>query len=119
MSRLAMLLALSLGLAACAADDPSADPDPTSTLTIENDSSYTFIEINLSPIDQTSWGSDLLGSDVLEPGELLELSRIECDVYDIRIIDEEGDTCVLDTVDLCLDNAVWRIDDGELASCSF
>ena len=108
------ILGLLIGVGACSSED-----DLTSTLTIENDSSFTFVEINLAPIDSPTFGADLLGTDVLDPGDVLEISGIDCDIYDIRITDEDGDQCILDTVDLCLDNAVWRIDDAELAICTF
>jgi hypothetical protein len=105
--------ALALSLAACSSDGSDLD----SSLVISNESSYSFIEINLSPIDHVAWGADLLGTDILIPGEQLETSGIACGTYDIRVIDEDNDMCVLDTVDLCVDNAVWRIDDTELAGC--
>jgi len=56
---------------------------------------------------------------VLAPGDAFEVSGIECGTYDIRIVDEDSDECILDAVDLCADDAVWRIDDVELASCVF
>ncbi|MDX2093072.1 MAG: hypothetical protein SFX73_34840 [Kofleriaceae bacterium] len=108
MKRLGLLLAFSL--AACGTD---------STLTIENDSTYTLTSIQLSPTSSTSWGPDLLGADVLDPGDVLELSNIECDTYDIRVIDDTDAECVLDSVDLCLDDAVWIINDAELVFCGF
>lgn len=111
MKTLALASVLALSLGACASEDDS------SSLVIANESSYSFIEINLSPIDRVAWGADLLGTDILIPGEQLETSGIECGIYDIRVIDEDNDMCVLDTVDLCQDSAVWRIDDAELAGC--
>lgn len=118
MKRLALVSLFALaGLGACATDDEGGSLD--STLSIHNESSYSFAEIYLSPEDAASWGSDLLGADILAPGEVLELSGVACDVYDIRVVDDEGDECVLSSVDLCLDNAVWRIDDSELAACQF
>jgi hypothetical protein len=110
------LAALVLALAACGTSD---DGGGDSSLTIDNDSSYTLIEINLSPTTSVSWGADLLGSDVLAPGEVFEASGIDCNTYDIRVVDDTNDECILDSVDLCLDNAVWRIDDAELAICGF
>jgi hypothetical protein len=110
MRRFAILAVL---LAACASEE-----DLSSTLTIENDSSFSFVEINLAAVDSPTFGPDLLGADTLDPGDVLELSNVPCDTYDIRITDEDGDQCILDTVDLCLDNAVWRIDDTELAICT-
>ena len=115
MKRALLAILAAAAVAACGTEDP----DTSSSLMIDNDSSYTLIEINLSPTTQVSWGADLLGNDVLEPGDVLELSGIECGSYDIRVVDEDSDECILDTVDLCLDNAVWRIDDLELAACAF
>ena len=93
--------------------------DDSASLTIDNDSSYTLIEINLSPVNTTTWGSDLLGSDVLLPGETLEVTGIECDLYDIRVLDEDNDECILTDVDLCADASVWVVDDLDLAACQF
>ncbi|HEU0030468.1 MAG TPA: hypothetical protein VFQ53_07545 [Kofleriaceae bacterium] len=108
-----------LSLAACAAESDPDPIDPGSMLAIQNDSSFTFVEINLAPIDSTTFGPDLLGANVLDPGERLEISDIDCDTYDIRVVDETNAMCILSAVDLCLDNAVWHIDDTELAICSF
>jgi hypothetical protein len=114
---LGLSLALLLtGAAGCATDD---DGGGGASLTIDNESSYSFIEINISPVNQTSWGSDLLGADILDPGDSFLVSEIDCDVYDIRLIDEDSDECVLTDIDLCFDNAVWQIDDAELAACVF
>jgi hypothetical protein len=110
-----LALVASLVLAACG----TTDPDLSSTLTIDNDSSFTLISIYLSPTTSVSWGPDLLGSEVLTPGEVFQAAGIDCDTYDIRVVDEDNDECILDSVDLCLDNAVWRIDDAELVSCAF
>jgi hypothetical protein len=101
-----------LSIGACAAEE--AD----SRLTIENASSYSFIEINLSPEAKSTWGADLLGADVLAPSESL-IVDVSCDTYDIRVLDEDNVECVLRSVDLCFDNAVWQIDDAELISCEF
>ena len=102
---------------ACAAEEDG--PPAGASLTIDNDSSFTMIEINLSPVNQTSWGVDLLGAEVLEPGDTFIVSQIDCDIYDIRMIDEDNDTCVLPDVDLCFDNSIWQLDNAELAACQF
>ena len=121
MKRLALILAI--GLAACASDDNGGGGGGggggDSSLTINNDSSYSLIGIYLSPTTSVSWGNDLLGSEILIPGEVFEVSGIDCDTYDIRVVDEDNDECILDAVDLCLDNAVWHIDNAELGSCGF
>ena len=113
MNRFTIAAALATSIGACSAEDLD------SSLTIENKSSFTFVEINLSPTDHVDFGTDLLGADTLQPGESLELSAIACGLYDIRVIDETNSQCILDSVDLCIDNAVWKIDDAELVACSF
>lgn len=113
--RPALLALLVTALVGCSSDDDDDD----ASLTIENESSVTLIEINLSSIDDAEFGPDVLGADVLDPGDVLVLSEIPCDVYDIRVVDEDGVECLLDTVDLCLDDSTWVIDDTELALCGF
>lgn len=116
---LGLSLALLLtGAAGCTTDEPGGGGGGAS-LTIDNESSYSFIEINISPVNQTSWGSDLLGAEILEPGDTFLVSEIDCDIYDIRLIDEDSDECILTDIDLCFDNAIWQIDDAELAACVF
>ena len=108
-------LALLLTAAACGGEDPI---DLDSTLTIQNSSDFSFLEIYLSSVGDASWGRDLLGStDILSPGETLEISGIECDDYDVRIVDEDQDECIVTEVDLCLNNEFWVVDNSELASC--
>jgi hypothetical protein len=70
-NRLAISALLAASLAACGGGT-SLD----SSLTIDNASSHTFIEINLSPTGAVEWGTDLLGADILTPGETLEASGI-------------------------------------------
>lgn len=120
---LPLTMTLSVYLAACGSGDEDPNGDDLgddiiqSTLTIDNQSSYSFIEINLSPVSASSWGADILGNDILSPGEAVEISGIECDDYDTRIVDDEGDECIVEAVDLCFDDQSWIIDDDTLALC--
>jgi len=98
-------------LAACGGGD--------SSLTINNDSSYTLFEINLAAIDDPNWGPDLLGGNVLDPGDSLVITDIDCDTYDVRVVDDTGAECILESLDLCFDDAVWHLDDIDLALCTF
>ena len=106
---------LALTLSATAACTTSTD----SMLTIHNSSSYSMVEINLSPVSMSTWGDNLLGAQRLDPGDELSLSNIPCDTYDIRLVDGANAMCVLPSVNLCLDNELWRLDDATLAACSF
>ncbi len=93
--------------------------DDSSRVTVANESSYTLVEINLTPSYSNTWGPDLLGSDVLYPGESLTIDFVDCGVYDMRIVDHTDVECVFYDYDLCWDNDVWAITDGLLDSCAF
>lgn len=90
-----------------------------SDLEFVNRSSWDIYEIYLSPVEDDEWGPDQLADDVLESGESFLVYDIPCGDYDILLVDEDGDECTLDAVDLCGDSAEWVIDDEELLSCEF
>lgn len=92
--------------------------DDDSTLTIANESNYVLTEIYVTEVDNPNWGPDLLGGTLLYPGESLTVS-LYCDVYDVQIWDEFGVPCELYNLDLCFDDAVWVIDNFELATCGW
>ena len=66
------------------------------TFYIRNDTgSYIFYYIYVSDARSSEWGDDLLGRDILRPGEIFAvrtLVPIESTTWDIRVIDEDGDT---------------------------
>lgn len=88
-----------------------------STVRVKNLSDWTIMEFYMSPYDDDDWGEDLLGRDILEPGDTLTLTNISCDEWDIMFVDEDEDECVLEAVDLCGDRAHWNITNRELLSC--
>jgi hypothetical protein len=87
------------------------------TVKIINKSKWEIHHIYLSPSDSRRWGPDQLGDDILATGQSLTLSRINCNLYDIKVIDEDGDECVIEQADLCRDNSYWKITDKSLLAC--
>src|SRR5262245_18749116 len=88
-----------------------------STVTIANQSNFAIYQMFMSSTADPAWGPDQLGRDVLLPGETFTLSNIPCDSYDVRLVDEDGDECVLQDVDICVQDDVWVIDNASLAVC--
>jgi hypothetical protein len=105
-----LLLSLSAGCVVTTDDD--------STLTIANESDYVLLEIYVTEVGNPSWGPNLLYDTVLYPNESLTVS-LYCDVYDVQIVDQDGFVCELYNLDLCFDDAVWVIDNFELATCGW
>lgn len=88
------------------------------SLTVENQSDYDIHHFYLAPAHKTKWGKDWLGKDVLSPGETLTITGLDCTEYDIKVIDEEGDACVIEDVDFCLEDLGWEITNRVLQNCS-
>ena len=89
----------------------------SATVKVINQSKWEIHHIYLSSSDDSEWGEDQLDEDILVKGDSLTLTNIPCDLYDIKVVDEDGDECVIEQVDLCGDNSYWKITDKELLEC--
>lgn len=69
------------------------------SLTIENQSNWEVHQLYFSPSNQKSWGPDQLEDEVISHGESFKLKKIPQGVYDVKIVDEDGDECTLEDVD--------------------
>ncbi|PLL14530.1 hypothetical protein C0V75_03625 [Tabrizicola sp. TH137] len=61
--------------------------------TLINDSSYTIIEMNVSPVGEEMWGENILTVDAVSPGMSGDITIADgldvCD-YDLRFVTEDG-----------------------------
>jgi hypothetical protein len=85
------------------------DDADEATLEVVNESDFAITDIYLTEVDNRDWGPNLIGGDVLLPGESIVLVDINCDYYDAQLIDEDGVTCELYDLDLCLNDATWVV----------
>jgi hypothetical protein len=113
-SMLGAILAL-LGAFSAAQAAPAADKH--AKVTIINLSDWQLDHFYMSPADTTDWGADQLGDDVIGKGEKFTLTDIPCNSWDIKVVDEDGDECVIESVDLCKETAEWKITSKELLAC--
>jgi hypothetical protein len=90
----------------------SADAD----ITITNDSKFGIDQFFLSPTDTNDWGPDQLGADVIETGDSFTLKGVPADKYDVKLVDADGDECVVEDVKIAADEAV-HITDQNLIGC--
>jgi hypothetical protein len=92
------------------------DDDGDSTLTIVNDSDFVLTEIRVARTDVNEpYGPNLIPADLF-PGEEIVIG-LDCDFYDVQIVDELGAVCELIDFDLCFDDAIWFVTNSQLAAC--
>lgn len=105
-----------LGLVGAPACDDGDGPE--ATLTVANDSDFVIDELRVTEIDNPDFGPNLVGPELLFPGEEI-LIGVECDFYDILIVDETGLGCELFGVELCFEDEIFIIDNRTLEDCDF
>ena len=87
------------------------------TVKVINQSKWEIHHLYLSSSTDDEWGPDQLGEDVLAKGDSITLTNIDCNTYDVKVVDEDGDECVIEEVDLCGDASYWKITDKALLEC--
>ena len=117
MAKLRIALALGASLAIASAFPTAQAADAKAKVTIVNQSDWQLDHFFMSPADKTDWGADQLGDDVISKGEKFTLTDIPCNSWDIKVVDEDGDECVIEAVDLCNEAAEWKITSKELLAC--
>jgi hypothetical protein len=110
--------ALFLGaLCALAFAIPSVAAAKNSTVTVVNQSDWEIHQFFLSPADTEEWGEDQLSESVIGKGDSFQLTDIPCDTYDVKLVDEDADECVVGSVDICGGKGTWTITSKALVAC--
>lgn len=104
-------LALVLSLCAC-----STVALADSKITLKNDSHWAIHELYFSAANQNEWGPDQFGKHTISTGQTFTLTGIPCDKYDVKLVDEDGDACVVEDVAVCSSDT-WAISDQDLLHC--
>ena len=96
---------------------PALAAPKKATVKIINQSKWEIHHVFLSSVDDENWGEDQLEDDILAKGDTLTITGIPCDLYDVKVVDEDGDECIIEEVDMCGDNSYWKITDKDLLEC--
>jgi hypothetical protein len=88
------------------------------SVTVDNASSFGIYQLYLSPANSNSWGPDFLGRYALLPGYNATTVRIPAGTYDLKLVDQDGDSCVVPNVYIG-QRTNWRITDTWLLNCEF
>src|SRR5437868_6178499 len=87
-----------------------------SSLEIHNVSGFSIYYLFMSSASDDSWKRDLLGRRVLMSGGQFTVTDIPPGRYDLKLVDEDGDTCVVGNFGLYRDS-VYRITPDKLIGC--
>ena len=80
---------------------------------ITNKTGYTIMYMYVSPAKSDSWEEDVLGEDVLLDGrtQRVNLTGYKSPIFDIRLVDEDGDKYTFWNVDVSTDDITVTLDD--------
>jgi hypothetical protein len=101
----------SVAITATAADKKKA------SVKVVNKSDWTIVELYLSPVNDTKWGPDQLGEETIKPGDTYTLTDVPCDNWDVRLVDEDKDVCIVEDVDICAASETWTNTSKDLLKC--
>ncbi len=80
---------------------------------ITNRTGYTIRYMYVSPAKSDSWEEDVLGDDVLLDGKTqrVNLRGYKSAVFDIKLVDEDGDSYTFWNIDVSEEDLVVTLDD--------
>jgi hypothetical protein len=83
--------------------------------TFENDSLSYITQLYVSPSSSTAWGDDILGVDVLPPGQSVDITfdtniGRTC-IYDILVVTEDGSRTRKNRENLCTTSTEYYSED--------
>jgi hypothetical protein len=83
---------------------------------ITNRTGYTIMYMYVSPAKSSSWEEDVLGDDVLPDGETrrVNLTGYRSPIFDIKLVDSDGDSYTFWNVDVSKRDIVVTLDDLDI-----
>lgn len=82
---------------------PEAAAQGKQDFTLHNATGVTIAELYVSPHHSNEWQEDVLGQDVLADGESVEIlfsARTKPKMWDIRVVDSEGEDIIWENLNL-------------------
>jgi hypothetical protein len=80
---------------------------------ITNNTGYTIMYMYVSPAKSDSWEEDVLGDETMSDGETrrVNLTGYKSPMFDIRLVDEDGDKYTFWNVDVSKRDLTVTLDD--------
>jgi len=65
---------------------------------MENNTGYDIYQVRLFSVSDPYWRRDLLENGIFEDGTSFTITQIESGRYDLEIVDQDGDVCLVHNV---------------------
>ena len=101
---------------ACLLIVATAIPALAASLVVINSSDYVIHQLYVSSADERNWGKDQLGKQIINRGERFTLRNIPDGNYDLKIVDEDEDECIIRNVRISGDMQ-WMLTDTIIENC--
>ncbi len=101
---------------ACLLIVAAAIPALAASLVVINSSDYVIHQLYVSPADDRNWGKDQLGKQTVGRAERFTLRNIPDGNYDLKIVDEDDDECIIRNVRIVGDMQ-WMLTDTIIENC--
>jgi hypothetical protein len=85
-------------------------------ITVINSSDYVIHHFYVSPSKSRSWGPDQLGKEIIGRAERFTVRNIPDDTYDLKLIDEDEDECIVENVEVS-GTINWTLTDTVIENC--
>jgi hypothetical protein len=87
-------------------------------ISVINNADREIRHLYLSPVNQNSWGPDLLDGRVVKKGESFQITDAACQGYEIKVIAEDQQGCFSYGVVTCAEASTsWTITNDTPADC--
>ena len=110
------LIAAALVLVAVAAVSATAAQRRNLDFTLVNKTGVDIMEVYLSPTSDNEWGEDVMGKDILESGQKVDITfssaETECN-WDLKVVDEDDDDIIWTKLNLCTANEITLMYEGK------
>lgn len=94
-----------------------ADRPSDSQVEFHNESRWSIEQLFFAPVGSDHWGPNQIRSTPVHPDDTFTLTGIRCDKYDVKLVDEDDNECIVRDVAVCGSDKVWRLGNRDLLKC--
>jgi hypothetical protein len=86
-------------------------------LTVVNKSKYVIKELYVAPTKSKKWGTEQLREHSIGINQSFTLRNIPVGVYDLKVVDQDDDSCVASNISFSDNDKEWTLTDVIIENC--